>query len=127
MYSVIFSERQRDGLRFWLAVSSSQVGHDDKNLIIDGKKVRAFQEKEAGSIKWGESHVSRRELSATSQLNTELMNDFVLLYCDSGDVGADYVVDATGINRKCPGPSEAACNAAHEVHSMVNIGNVIRC
>jgi glyceraldehyde-3-phosphate dehydrogenase/erythrose-4-phosphate dehydrogenase len=30
-----------------------QVGHDAKNLIVDGKKIAAFQEKEASAIKWG--------------------------------------------------------------------------
>jgi hypothetical protein len=30
------------------------VSHDDKHLIVDGKKIRAFQEKEADKIKWGE-------------------------------------------------------------------------
>lgn len=31
----------------------AEVGYDDKHLIIGGKKIRAFQEKEAGNIKWG--------------------------------------------------------------------------
>eukprot|EP00624_Nannochloropsis_granulata_P007596 evm.model.NODE_8653_length_7507_cov_21.255362.1 len=42
------------------------VSHDEHNLIIDGKKVRCFQDMKAGDIKW-----------------------------DS--VGADYIVDATGV------------------------------
>ncbi|TFJ88628.1 hypothetical protein NSK_000197 [Nannochloropsis salina CCMP1776] len=43
------------------------VSHDEHNLIIDGKKIKCYQEMEAGKIKWDA-------------------------------VGADYIVDATGIN-----------------------------
>jgi glyceraldehyde 3-phosphate dehydrogenase len=43
------------------------VGHDAANLIVDGKPVRVFNEKDAGAIPWS-------------------------------TVGADYIVEATGIN-----------------------------
>ncbi len=28
------------------------VGYDDQNLIVDGKKIKVFQEMDAGKIKW---------------------------------------------------------------------------
>ena len=52
----------------YVLVCWGQVDYDEKNLIINGKKIRAFQEKEAGNIKWGESAVGR---VASSRLATE--------------------------------------------------------
>lgn len=48
-----------------------QVSHDEKNLIVDGKKIRAFQEKEAGNIKWGECIARRGQPGAPLQLQGE--------------------------------------------------------
>ena len=34
------------------------IKHDDKNLIVNGKKIRIFNEKEVKNIKWGDAGAS---------------------------------------------------------------------